>query len=206
MPNKINKLQRIIGNGLVLFSCEGVAEGVIVTKLIEHDLTFLDRAQIVQDDSADEDETDVHWFTNERHERRIEDAFLNEDYGNDVFVLSVKDQQKHGLKFRETYTTRLHPVHAINIITHPEIEMLVLYREGQDQQFRKWYERNKRSLGKNAKPSKFCTTELRMADVKEYSFLKPYWDDETELVGALNAYRQHTVNEPGDFMLADLLK
>ena len=50
------------------------------------------------------------------------------------------------------------------IITAPEIEMLIIHSEGA-------YERFKRS-GK--KPSEFCKADLRMHNVKSYDFVKDY--------------------------------
>ena len=83
-----------------------------------------------------------------------------------------------------------------NVITAPEIEMLIIHSEGA-------YERFKRS-GK--KPSEFCKSDLRMHNVKSYDFVKDYFSNPLTLVNAIKEYRR-TANIPkGEYSLSDLLK
>ena len=83
-----------------------------------------------------------------------------------------------------------------NVITAPEIEMLIIHSEGA-------YERFKRS-GK--KPSEFCKADLRMHNVKSYDFVKDYFSNPQTLVNAIKEYRR-TANIPkGEYSLSDLLK
>ena len=83
-----------------------------------------------------------------------------------------------------------------NVITAPEIEMLIIHSEGA-------YERFKRS-GK--KPSEFCKADLRMHNVKSYDFVKDYFSNPQTLVNAIKEYRR-TANIPkGEYCLSDLLK
>ena len=87
-------------------------------------------------------------------------------------------------------------VDVINVITAPEIEMLIIHSEGA-------YERFKRS-GK--KPSEFCKPDLRMHNVKSYDFVKDYFSNPLTLVNAIKEYRR-TANIPkGEYSLSDLLK
>lgn len=87
-------------------------------------------------------------------------------------------------------------VDVINIITAPEIEMLIIHSEGA-------YDKFKRS-GK--KPSEFCKTDLRMHDVKSYDFVKDYFSNPQTLISAIKEY-QRTANIPkGEYSLSDLLK
>ena len=84
----------------------------------------------------------------------------------------------------------------INVITAPEIEMLIIHNEGA-------YERFKRS-GK--KPSEFCKADLRMHNVKSYDFVKDYFSNPQTLVNAIKEYRR-TANIPkSEYSLSDLLK
>ena len=81
-----------------------------------------------------------------------------------------------------------------NVITAPEIEMLIIHSEGA-------YERFKRS-GK--KPSEFCKADLRMHNVKSYDFVKDYFSNPQTLVNAIKEYRR-TANIPkGEYSLSDL--
>ena len=87
-------------------------------------------------------------------------------------------------------------VDVINVITAPEIEMLIIHSEGK-------YDAFKRS-GK--KPSDFCKTDLRMHDVKSYDFVKDYFSNQQVLINAIKEYRR-TANVPkGEYSLSDLLK
>lgn len=83
-----------------------------------------------------------------------------------------------------------------NVITAPEIEMLIIHSEGA-------YERFKRS-GK--KTSEFCKADFRMHNVKSYDFVKDYFSNPQTLVNAIKEYRR-TANIPkGEYSLSDLLK
>ena len=87
-------------------------------------------------------------------------------------------------------------IDEVNVITAPEIEMLIIHAEGAYDQF-------KRS-GK--KPSEFCKTNLRMHDVKSYDFVKQYFSNPQLLVKAIKEYRR-TANIPkGEYRLSDLLR
>lgn len=103
------------------------------------------------------------------------------------------DSRREEFRLSKAYA---HKVDVINVITAPEIEMLIIHNEGA-------YERFKRS-GK--KPSDFCKTELRMRDVKSYDFVKTYFSNPETLVRAIKEYRR-TANIPnGEYTLLDLLK
>ena len=83
-----------------------------------------------------------------------------------------------------------------NVITAPEIEMLIIHSEGA-------YERFKRS-GK--KPSEFCKADLRMHNVKSYDFVKDYFSNPQTLVNAIKEYRRTSNIPKGEYSLSDLLK
>lgn len=87
-------------------------------------------------------------------------------------------------------------IDVVNVITAPEIEMLIIHNEGA-------YERFKRS-GK--KPSEFCKMDLRMGNVKAYDFVKDYFANPKILVDAIREYRRVANIPKGEYSLADLLK
>lgn len=98
--------------------------------------------------------------------------------------------------YSDVQATYEHKVDVINVITAPEIEMLIIHSEGA-------YDKFKRS-GK--KPSEFCKTDLRMHDVKSYDFVKDYFSNPQTLISAIKEYRR-TANIPkGEYSLSDLLK
>ena len=107
--------------------------------------------------------------------------------------IRILDSRREEFRLSKAYEKK---VDVINVITAPEIEMLIIHSEGA-------YERFKRS-GK--KPSEFCKSDLRMHNVKSYDFVKDYFSNPQTLVNAIKEYRR-TANIPkGEYSLSDLLK
>lgn len=108
-------------------------------------------------------------------------------------MIRILDSRREDFRLSKAYE---HKVDVINVITAPEIEMLIIHSEGA-------YDKFKRS-GK--KPSEFCKTDLRMHDVKSYDFVKDYFSNPQTLISAIKEYRR-TANIPkGEYSLSDLLK
>ncbi len=108
-------------------------------------------------------------------------------------VIRILDSRREVFRLSKAYE---HKVDVINVITAPEIEMLIIHSESA-------YDKFKRS-GK--KPSEFCKIDLRMHDVKSYDFVKDYFRDPQTPVNAIKEYRR-TANIPtGEYSLSDLLK
>ena len=90
MHSRREKLARAIGDDAVLFSCEGVAEQVIVDKLVTKHLTFIDRDRIITDPYNDD-----AWSTRDRSGESLARDFLTQDYGRNVTILCIQDQLGH---------------------------------------------------------------------------------------------------------------
>lgn len=118
---------------------------------------------------------------------------MRKGFDNLISVIRILDSRSEEFRLSKAYVQK---IDVINVITAPEIEMLIIHNEGA-------YERFKRS-GK--KPSDFCKIDLRMHDVKSYDFVKEYFNDPKTLVRAIIEYRR-TANIPnGEYTLLDLLK
>ena len=81
-------------------------------------------------------------------------------------MIRILDSRREEFRLSKAYEQK---IDVVNVITAPEIEMLIIHAEGAYDQF-------KRS-GK--KPSEFCKTNLRMHDVKSYeieSSSMPRWE------------------------------
>ena len=114
-------------------------------------------------------------------------------FKDQISVIRILDSRREEFRLSKAYEKK---VDVINVITAPEIEMLIIHSEGA-------YERFKRS-GK--KPSEFCKADLRMHNVKSYDFVKDYFSNPQTLVNAIKEYRR-TANIPkGEYSLSDLLK
>lgn len=87
-------------------------------------------------------------------------------------------------------------VDVINVITAPEIEMLIIFNEGKYKEFKKSCK----------KPSDFCKEDLKMPDVKSYDFVKNYFNDPMILVTAIKKYHEISKVPKGEYTLMDLLQ
>ena len=85
---------------------------------------------------------------------------------------------------------------VINVITAPEIEMLIIFNEDKYKEFKK--------SGK--KPSDFCKEDLKMTSVKSYNFVKDYFADPDILLAAIRKYHEISKIRKGEYTLLDLLK
>lgn len=162
--------------------CEGSAEEAIIDILVDNDLLIFTREEMLEER-----------VIRCRNARRFEERFLRKGFDGKISVIRILDSRREGFRLSKAYERK---IDVINVVTAPEIEMLIIYGEGVYDQF-------KRS-GK--KPSEFCKANLRMHDVKSYDFVKSYFSDPQILVKAIKEYRR-TANIPkGEYSLADLLK
>ena len=57
-----------------------------------------------------------------------------------------------------------------------------------------------------SEPSEFCKEDLKMPNVKSYSFVKAYFSDSEMLVAAIKKYHEISRIPKGEYTLMDLLK
>ncbi len=84
----------------------------------------------------------------------------------------------------------------INVITAPEIEMLIIFAEKKYQEFKK----------SKKKPSIFCKEDLKMSSVKSYDYVKNCFADARVLVAAIKKYNEISKVPKGEWTLLDILK
>lgn len=162
--------------------CEGSEESAIIDILVDNGLLIFKREEML-------DESVIRC----RSAKKFEERYLRKGFDNQISVIRILDSRREDFRLSKAYK---HKIDVINVITAPEIEMLLIHNEGA-------YDRFKRS-GK--KPSEFCKTNLRMYDVKSYDFVKDYFSNPQTLVNAIKEYRR-TANIPkGEYSLSDLLK
>ena len=88
---------------------------------------------------------------------------------------------------------------VVDIITAPEIEMLVIIAEEKYEDFH-----SKRHQHK--KPSDYCKQVLKLKDVKKKGFIQDYFSDVKKLLNAIKEYDRLHKKRDGELSLADLLK
>ena len=126
-------------------------------------------------------------------EGSAENAIMEKGFMDKISVIRILDSRRENFKISKAYE---HKVDVINVITAPEIEMLIIFNEDKYKEFKK--------SGK--KPSVFCKEDLKMTGVKAYSFVKEYFADPNVLVAAIKKYHEMSKIRKGEYTLLDLLK
>lgn len=167
--------------------CEGAAEEAIIEVLLENSLL------VIKDDENLLEDGPVRV----RSAEAFCEKYLGRDFDGKVEVYRILDSRREKFNFNSKKTANLYEEKLIvhDIITAPEIEVLVIIAEGEYQQF----SRSKK------KPSSFCKENLKIKNVKSYDFVKNYFRDYKVLLGAIKMYRQMKGNK-GEETLYDLLE
>lgn len=114
------------------------------------------------------------------------------DYAYKLSIIRILDSKKERFKLDKAYESK---VDIINVVTAPEIEMLIIINENKYNEF----SRSRKS------PSEFCKSNLKMHNVKKYSFILDYFADAHNLLKAIIKYDSiHKVT--ADYTIQDLLK
>lgn len=162
--------------------CEGSAEEAIMDILLDHDLLIFSREDLLEER-----------VLRSRSAKKFEERYLRKGFSAPISVVRILDSRRENFTLSKAYA---HKVDVINVITAPEIEMLIIHKE-------KAYDKFKRT---QKKPSEFCKTEFHMTNVKAYAFVRHYFTDAQSLVDAIWEYQRVAKIPPGEYSLADLLK
>lgn len=162
--------------------CEGAAEAAIIDTLLDHDLLIFQRNEML-------DESLIRC----RDGKTFETRYLRKGFREKISVIRILDSRREHFKLSRAYENK---VDVINVITAPEIEMLIILNEGKYNEFKK--------SGK--KPSIFCKDDLKMSGVKSYKFVKEYFGNTDILIRAIKTYSEISKNRRDEYTLLDLLK
>lgn len=165
-----------------LFVCEGTFEQYLVETLV-----YANKLVIAPDA--------VVGITRTRSASQIQSSFLNFDYDWPVAIVRILDSRRENFVLGRLYRER-YPV--FNFYTHPEIEMLIIVREGS---FSNYSQHFKSTM----KPSEYCMQKLKLGDVKSREFLEQYWTAET-LCQAIRDYTSLVRIPKGQLTLSNLLR
>lgn len=173
-------------DGYVMCICEGSAEKAIIELLLENDKLIFTEEQLLYGK-----------IIMERNGEKIQKKYLNKSFDKKIDIVRILDSKKEPfkLKFKEEYQGK---INIFDVITTPEIEMLIIHQEGKYNDF---------SKGKSkVKPSEYCKVTLKMKNVKNYDFVREYFKDVDKLMLAINIYTSKIRREKGKYYLSDLLK
>ncbi|MDD3228135.1 MAG: hypothetical protein GXW99_05105 [Clostridiales bacterium] len=162
--------------------CEGAAEQAIIELLLDDDKLIFTRDDMLEGEPI-----------RCRSAKGFEAQYLRKGFTEGITVLRILDSRREQFRLSKAYVDK---IEVINVITAPEIEMLIIFREGK-------YEEYKRS---GMKPSEFSKIELRYSNVKNAEFVKSYFADTAILISALKEYKRVSHIQRGEYTLADLLK
>ena len=163
--------------------CEGSAESVIVNKLMDAGKLIFSR-----DDLLDNEVIRC------RSARKFEDRYLGKGFTKKITVYRILDSRREDFKLRKAYKSK---VDVINVITAPEIEMLIIVHEGKYSEYHK--------VKSKTKPSEFCKDKLKYSDVKSTEFITDYFSDISDLINAIREYKRLANIPKNETCLADLL-
>lgn len=162
--------------------CEGSAENAIMDILLDNELLIFSREEMLEEE-----------VIRCREGKKFEEKYLRKGFSGKISVVRILDSRRENFKISKAYENK---VDVINVITAPEIEMLIIFNEGKYKEFKK--------SGK--KPSDFCREDLKMRNVKAYDFVKDYFTDPSVLVAAIKKYQEMSKVQKGEYTLMDLLK
>lgn len=170
----------MILNEIVACIVEGNAEHAIIDILYENDMLVF---QQLLDDKP----------IKIRGAKNFESVYLRKKFENKISIVRILDSRSEKFKLSKIYE---HKVEVCNIITAPEIEILIIISEG------KYYD-----YGKNkskVKPSVYCKDVLNLTQVKSYHFVSSYFKDVNKLLDAIKKYNSY--NGKKENSLYDIIK
>ena len=116
--------------------CEGAAENAIMDILLDEELLVFSREEMLEES-----------VIRCRDGKKFEQKYLRKGFAEKISVIRILDSRREKFKIGKAYE---HKIDIINVITAPEIEMLIIFAENQYKEFKK--------SGK--KPSDFCKENL----------------------------------------------
>lgn len=165
---------------LIACLCEGAMEQAIIEILLDNNRLIFNRSQLLEEE-----------ILRCRSAKNFERDYLNKTTNEMITVYRILDSANENFKLSGPYLNR---VTVVNIITAPEIEMLVIHAEGKYDDYSR----------KRMKPSDYVKQHLRLENIKSYDFAKQYFSDVNVLIEAILQHKQKSANKTGT--LAELLK
>ena len=173
----------ITNSSLIACICEGGAETTIIDILLDNDLLIFSREQLIE-------ESAIPRCSVKEFERR----YLRREYEQKLLVLRIIDSRTEEFNLSRAYR---HQVDVVNVITAPEIEILIITKLGK-------YADYKKSGYK--KPSEYCKSVLKYKNVKSPNFVKDFFANPQDLVFCINEYHRVHKQLNNEISLYDLLR
>lgn len=161
--------------------CEGGAERAILDLLLENNKLIFEKENLIEEE-----------ILRCRKGKDFEERYLKKGFSEKITVYRILDSRKENFKLSPAYAKK---VDVINVITAPEIEMLIILNEGLYSEFKK----------SGIKPSEFCKSKMKCKEIKTYDFVKAYFSNVDILIHAIYEYRRVSNVRNGEWTISDLL-
>lgn len=161
---------------------EGSAETAIIDILLDNHMLIFEREKLL-------DEKVIR----SRSASVFESKYLRKGFEGKITVFRILDSRREQFNLSKAYQDK---VDVINVITAPEIEMLIIFSENKYEEYKKSGE----------KPSVFCKSVLKYSKVKNEEFVSSYFDNADKLVEAIKLYASKSNIPKGESSLKDLLR
>ena len=166
--------------------CEGGAETAIIDMLVDNNLLVFTREQKLNEE-----------VIRCRSAKVFEQRYLRKEFKSKITVLRVLDSHSEGFRLSPAYEHKVDNV--INVVTSPEIEMLLILAEDKYEEYIK--------KSSSMSPSVFCKQVLKKKHyIKSREFVREYFADIDMLVSTIQEYKKKRILKKGEIYLADLLK
>lgn len=160
--------------------CEGAAEEAIFNILLDNHLLLFEREELIEEK-----------VLRCRDAKKFERMYLRKTYEDKITILRILDSRNERFNLSKEYRDK---VDVVNVVTAPEIEMLIIHAEDEYEEFKK----------SRKKPSAFCKENLKMKKVKDASFLQKYFSDPEKLLRAIITHDKKC-GKNKEYNLSDLL-
>ena len=127
----------------------------------------------------------------------FEKKYLGKGFSDKITIYRILDSRSEEFKLSKAYKEK---IDIVNVITAPEIEMLIICNE------RKFAEFQKFKNSKSGKPSTYCKSELKYKNVKTYEFVYQYFSDISSLKYAIYEYKRLSGGHKKEKTLYDILR
>jgi len=166
---------------IVACICEGSAEQAIMELLLDANKLVFDSEQLLNEE-----------IIRTRSAKNFEQRYLRKGFNRKIIVLRILDSRRTNFKLSKAYVDK---ISVIDIVTAPEIEMLIIFNENKYSEFKT----------SKMKPSDFCKIKLKLSNVKNYAFVKEYFKDIDNLINSIIEYRRVSKIKDEEYTLSDLL-
>ena len=173
----------IPASNLIACICEGGAETAIMDILLDNGLLIFNRKQMIE-------ESTIPRMSAKEFQKR----YLRVAYDQKILILRVIDSRREEFNLSKPYRCQ---VEIINVITAPEIEILIIAS------MKKYDEYCKSGI---KKPSAYCKEVLGIKNVKSPEFIKKYFGNPDFLIESIKEYHRVHKQKSNEASLCDLIK